>query len=120
MTAETESRGDNRVTHPIATYQRFWPFYLQEHAKPATRGWHYAGSAVALASLAAGALVSPWFFLGALVGGYGFAWFSHFFIEHNRPATFTYPLWSLASDFRMAGLWAVGRLKPHLRQAGVA
>jgi hypothetical protein len=109
----------NRAQHPIRTYRDFWPFYLQEHGKATTRAMHYAGSALAIASIAAGIFVSPWFFIGAAIGGYGFAWVSHFFIEHNRPATFTYPVWSLVSDFRMAALWAAGRLRPHLKAAGV-
>ena len=39
---------------------------------------------------------------GILIG-YGCAWFSHFFIEKNRPATFKYPLWSFRGDWQM---WA--------------
>lgn len=113
------AEGANRAAHPIRTYDAFWPFYLQEHGKAATRGWHYLGTGLVLACLIAGATVSPWFFAVAAVAGYGPAWFSHFTIEHNRPATFPYPLWSLVSDFRMAGLWAAGRLRPHLERAGV-
>jgi hypothetical protein len=41
------------------------------------------------------------FLLYAAIAGYGFAWIGHFFVEHNKPATFKYPLWSLIGDYKM-------------------
>ncbi|MBV8976769.1 MAG: DUF962 domain-containing protein [Alphaproteobacteria bacterium] len=108
------------TNRPIRSYDEFWPFYLQEHAKPTTRALHYAGTAVSLVCLGAAAVLrEPWFLLGALFGGYGFAWVGHFFVERNRPATFTYPLWSLISDYRMTWRWATGRLGGDLVRAGL-
>lgn len=103
---------------PIQTYGEFWPFYLREHSLPVTRRFHFVGTSLGLATGVAavvtgrGALVPA-----ALVAAYGFAWFSHFFIERNKPASFKYPLWSFISDFRMAGLMAVGQLDAHMERA---
>ena len=103
------------------SFSDFWPHYLREHSRPATRRLHYAGTALVLVLAAAVVATGDWRLLVALpVAGYGFAWFSHMVVERNRPATFTYPLWSLAADFRMAWLWATGRLDRELAEAGVA
>jgi hypothetical protein len=53
----------------------------------------------------------PWFLLGALLCGYSFAWIGHFRFERNRPATFRYPFYSFASDFRMWWELNLGKLK---------
>src|SRR3954471_16240639 len=83
-------RIDSRMAERIVTYREFWPHYLREHAQPATRAIHLAGTALATASLVALiATRNAWFIPGVLLGGYGPAWTAHFFVEHNRPATFT-------------------------------
>jgi hypothetical protein len=108
------------MSDPIRTYRDFWPYYLKEHSKPATRLWHIAGTTIAMVLLLAGlASANVGLIVTAVVAGYLPAWVSHFVIERNKPATFRYPLWSLVSDFRMAGLWFIGRLDSELANAGL-
>lgn len=103
-----------------ASYREFWPIYLREHSRPATRGLHYLGTGLGLALLAAAILTADWRLLpAALVAGYAFAWIGHALVERNRPATFSHPLWSFVSDFRMFGLWASGRLGRELARHGL-
>ena len=102
------------------SFDAFFPHYLREHADPRTRAFHYVGTALVI-GIWVWALVTLnlWLLLLTPVAGYFFAWVSHAFVERNRPATFTYPWWSLLSDFKMFGLAVTGRLEPHLRAAGV-
>jgi hypothetical protein len=102
------------------TYAEFWHRYLRAHADPRTRTLHLVGTAFALVCVLCAAIFRDWYWLiAAPVVGYGLAWAAHAGIEHNRPETFGHPLWSLASDLRMAALLLCGRLAPHLRRAGL-
>jgi hypothetical protein len=97
------------------TLAEFWPFYLREHSKKGTRALHLLGTALALGFvLAAAVLLEPWLLLGALLSGYAFAWVAHFFVERNRPATFTYPWKSFVSDWKMFAYFLTGRLGKEL------
>ncbi|MGS1016211.1 Mpo1-like protein [Allosphingosinicella humi] len=100
------------------SFEEFWPFYLREHSKPRTRAFHYVGTSLVVALALAALVTGRWWLLLAMpVAGYAFAWVSHAAIERNRPATFTYPAWSLRADFKMWWLWLTGRLGPDLAAA---
>ncbi len=94
------------------SYREFWPYYVREHARARTRALHFAGTAGVLALMAAAAiLANGWLLLALPVVGYGFAWAAHAFVERNKPATFTHPLWSLIGDFHMFALMLAGRME---------
>ena len=94
------------------TFDEFYPFYLSEHSNRACRRLHFFGSALALVLLACFIFTLNWMLLASLpVVGYGFAWAGHFFFEKNRPATFTYPLYSLIADWVMFKNILTGKLK---------
>ncbi|MFA6955405.1 MAG: DUF962 domain-containing protein [Thermoanaerobaculia bacterium] len=104
---------------PMKTFAEFWPFYVRAHSKRATRTLHAIGSILALTMVSLAITVNPWFLAGAPLLGYGFAWYSHFFVEGNKPATFGHPFWSLAADYRMLGLVLAGRMEAELQRLGI-
>lgn len=92
------------------SFAEFWPFYVREHSKPVTRRLHFIGTA-SLFPLTVFALFSNLYVLFLLpLAGYGFAWYAHFYVEKNKPATFKYPLWSLSADFKMFYLMLTGKM----------
>jgi hypothetical protein len=103
----------------FSSFAEFWPFYLNEHSQRATRLLHAVGSITGLILLFA--LIATgrwWLFPLAFVPGYGLAWTGHYFIEKNRPATFTHPLWSFMGDWKMLGLMLAGRINDEIRRVG--
>lgn len=84
------------------TFREFYPFYLSEHSNPACRRLHFVGTTLVIACLVMALVtLNGWWLAAALAAGYGFAWIGHYFFEHNRPATFTYPLYSFMGDWVM-------------------
>jgi hypothetical protein len=94
------------------SFAEFYPFYLSEHSNRTCRRLHVIGSAFVLLTLAYAVISGNWLALLALPFlGYGFAWAGHFFFEKNRPATFTYPLYSFIGDWVMFKNILTGKLK---------
>jgi|GEM_PF-144634 len=93
----------------------FYLYYLYEHRHPANRILHYIGTSGIIALLILSILWQYWILLAFIpLVGYGFAWIGHGLIERNKPATFTYPFYSLASDFIMYFHWITRRLSRQL------
>ena len=106
------------MTERYSSFTEFWPFYLREHSKPRTRSLHYIGTSLVVAIAIYAVLTGRLGLLALMpVAGYFFAWIAHWRVERNRPATFTYPLWSLIADFKMWWLWLTGRIGPELKKA---
>ena len=97
--------------HRYVRFKEFYPFYLSEHAKRATRRLHFIGTGLGLLCLAAlAATGNGWWLAAGLVCGYGFAWLAHMTVEKNRPATFRHPLYSLMGDGVMFWQMLTGKI----------
>ena len=91
------------MTSPTFTsFEQFYPYYLSEHSNLTCRRLHFVCSTLVLVTLAWVLVTGNWAMVWLLpLLGYGFAWVGHFFFEKNRPATFTYPWYSLMGDWVM-------------------
>lgn len=94
------------------SFKEFYPFYLQEHVNPTCRRLHFIGSTIVLLILLTAIVSGNYALLWLMpLAGYGFAWVGHFFFEHNRPATFKYPFYSLMGDWVMYRDMLSGRIR---------
>ncbi|MFN3952288.1 MAG: Mpo1-like protein [Thermaurantimonas sp.] len=82
--------------------REFYPYYLSEHQHPVCRLLHFIGTFLVIISFFTFLITLNWVYFAIIpLLGYGFAWIGHYFFEKNKPATFKYPGYSLASDFIM-------------------
>eukprot|EP01117_Protostelium_nocturnum_P015964 TRINITY_DN622_c0_g1_i1.p1 TRINITY_DN622_c0_g1~~TRINITY_DN622_c0_g1_i1.p1 ORF type:complete len:122 (+),score=5.53 TRINITY_DN622_c0_g1_i1:42-368(+) len=98
-------------TKKFTTLKDFYPFYLSEHANPTNRLLHFIGTSFVVLIFFWTLFFTSWkYFILVPIFGYSFAWVGHFFFEKNIPATFSYPFFSLASDFIMWWSILTGKL----------
>ncbi|QKX18417.1 DUF962 domain-containing protein [Microbulbifer sp. YPW1] len=109
---ETESSIQSGDTPKFDSFKAFYPFYLKEHSNLTCRRLHFIGTALVITLLIAALVTQRWGLLAVMpIAGYGFAWVGHFFFEHNRPATFKNPFYSLWGDFVMFKDILLGRIE---------
>jgi hypothetical protein len=84
------------------SFSEFYPYYLSEHVNPINRRLHFFGSLLIIIVVLFVIFTQTWIALILVpILGYGFAWIGHYFVEKNKPTTFTYPLYSLMGDWLM-------------------
>lgn len=96
----------------FANFAEFYPFYLSQHQNQICRRLHFVGSTLGLVGLTASVITGKKRYIAAgVVAGYGCAWVGHFFFEHNKPATFKYPVYSFMGDWVMYKDMLTGKIK---------
>jgi hypothetical protein len=102
---------------PPRNFAEFWPHYVLAHSQPVTRVFHASGTILGWALVACAITFHRyWLVIAALAVPYMFAWFSHFFIQHNWPASFVHPVWSLLADQKMLALSMAGKMGEEVRR----
>ena len=96
----------------FTTFKEFWPFYLGEHSKPGTKTVHFWGTTVGMLVFIFLCLTARWELLPVvLIIIYGPLFISHALIEKNKPATLTYPFFSILGDLKLWYLILTGKIK---------
>ncbi len=109
-----EGRGFTMKTEArITIYSAYWAYYISQHQRPGNRALHYLGSmSVLFLAVAALTLQVWWLVPVALACAFGPGMIGHALIEKTPADRHHYPLWAIASDFRMLDLFLGRRLPP--------
>ena len=92
----------NDMKKEFNSFEEFYPYYIDEHKNKYNKLLHFIGTSTFLAFIVALIITGePKHIFYGFLSGYAWAWTGHFFIEKNKPATFTYPVYSLIADFVM-------------------
>ena len=102
--------GESSRGMEIHSFSDFWPYYVRAHSRGRTRVLHAVGSVLAVVMLFLALTINLWLLVAVPVVGYAFAWYAHFFVEGNKPATFGHPFYSLVADYRMLFLMMAGKM----------
>ena len=104
----------------ITNYAAYWSYYIDQHRNPANRTLHYLGSITGAILLAAAMALQIWWMIPvALASAFGLGMLGHALFETPPAENHHYPLWALASDFRMLDLFLGGRIRRDFIDAGV-
>lgn len=88
-------------------FNEYYQYYLTLHQKRWTKIFHIAGNfaTIVYIIICINFSTKSLFFLPLFIATpfivYPFAWYSHLFIEKNKPAAWTNPLWAKMCDWRM-------------------
>ncbi len=94
------------------TFKEYYQYYLTLHQNPVNRYLHVLGQLTTISYVVSMIATGWWWALfAAPFVVYPFAWSGHFFFEKNRPATFSYPLYSFLSDWVMLKDILIGKVK---------
>ena len=101
----------------LKDFNEYYDYYLTLHQKRATKLFHIVGNLTTIFYIIIIIYLSmlnlfwlPMILLSPFIV-YPFAWYSHLFIEKNKPAAWSNPLWAKLCDWRMIYEVFIGKIK---------
>ncbi|KAG5509873.1 hypothetical protein JKF63_07518 [Porcisia hertigi] len=85
-----------------SNHKEFHLYYLAKHSKIWTRRLHLIGTVVSVFGVVVSAVRANIIAaFGSVVAGVAICWVGDAVVEHTQPTAFKYPIWSVASNFKM-------------------